>query len=147
VPRPSATTSALGSPQPAPESEFTGTMETGGKKGGGRAQPDKGPLGPTPGLSSFLQVPFFDPLKPSKEAQHSLTLGGVEGRGRGMTRRWGFRRILQHFHPRLWPPPSTRCPNKSALHALLPQVVGLTTCKSIARRCQTGPRSLVHPSS
>lgn len=51
-------------------------METGGKKGGGRAQPDKGPLGPTPGPSSFLQVQFFDPLKPSEEAQHWLTLGG-----------------------------------------------------------------------
>lgn len=41
VPRPSTTTSSLGSPQPASESEYTETMETGGERGGG-AQPDKG---------------------------------------------------------------------------------------------------------
>lgn len=34
---------------------------------------------PTPGLSSFLQVLFFDPLKPSKEVQRSLTLWGEGG--------------------------------------------------------------------
>lgn len=49
----------------------------------GRKEP-RGPsqtkaLNPTPGLSSFLQVLFFDPLKPSKEAQHILTLGGGGG--------------------------------------------------------------------
>lgn len=53
VPRPSATTSSRGSPQPASESEeHTGTMEAGGEKGGGRAQPDKGPAAPP--QASFL---------------------------------------------------------------------------------------------
>lgn len=41
VPRPSATASSQGSPQPASESEYSGTMEQEGRKEG-RAQPDKG---------------------------------------------------------------------------------------------------------
>lgn len=81
VPRPSATTSSLGSPQPASESEYTGTMGTEGKKGGRRARLNKGPLSPTPGLSSFLQVRFFDPLKspPRNLRTVSLGEGGLEG--------------------------------------------------------------------
>lgn len=70
---------------------------------------------PTPGLSSFLQVLFFDPLKPSKEVQRSLTLGGEE--------------------PTTLPPesldqPSTRSPNKSVT-PMPPEAVSLSTCKSL----------------
>lgn len=84
------------------QSEYTETMETGGKRGGG-AQPDKG-SNPTPGLSSFLQVLFFDPLKPSKEAQHSLTL---------REREVGFWKEPATLPLESVDQPSTRSPNKS----------------------------------
>lgn len=44
-----------------------------GRKEGERAQPDKGPVGSTPGLSSFLQVYFPDPLKPPRSSAQSHT--------------------------------------------------------------------------
>lgn len=98
------------------QSEYTETMETGGKRGGG-AQPDKG-SNPTPGLSSFLQVLFFDPLKPSKEAQHSLTL---------REREVGFRK-----EPATLPPESVDQPsNQKPQQISHPQAVSLTTCKSL----------------
>lgn len=59
---------------------------------------------PTPGLSSFLQVLFFDPLKPSKEVQHSLTLVGEGG---------GVLEGTRKLPPESVGQPSTRSPNKS----------------------------------
>lgn len=85
-----------------------------GRKEGERTQPDKGPLGPTPGLSSFLQVLFFDPFKPSKEAQHNLTLGG-----KGDDKEVGFWKVpATTLPPKTAAPPSTRYPNKSAMPCL-----------------------------
>lgn len=84
---------------------------------GGGAQPDKG-SNPTPGLSSFLQVLFFDPLKPSKEAQHSLTLGGEGG---------GVLEGTRNTSTGVCGPALHQKPQQIS-H---PQAVSLTTCESL----------------
>lgn len=111
-------TSSLGSPQPASESEYTGTMETGGRKEGeGPARQRPCRLHPRPLPSSRCS---FTPSSP-QGAQHSLTLGE-----RGMTP------VLEGPHntsTQGCDPTFHQMPQQVS-HAMPPQVVGLTTCEA-----------------
>lgn len=79
---------------------------------------------PTPGLSSFLQVLFFDPLKPSKEVQHSPTLGGEGG---------GVLEGTRNTSTGVCGPALHQKPQQIS-H---PQAVSLTTCKSLETPYET----------
>lgn len=87
-------------------------------------------LNPTPGLSSFLQVLCLDPLKPSKAAQHSLSL-----RGEGDDEEAGF------WKDPVTLPESSHPPLQQISDPMPPQAVSLT-CKSL--ETLTSPRSLSH---
>lgn len=82
VPRPSATTSSRGSPQPASESEEhrNNGGRRGERRGRGPSQTKALRLHPRP--PSFLQVFFLDPRSP-QGAQHSLTGGKEDDTGSG----------------------------------------------------------------
>lgn len=86
-------------PWEAPSLQTPHTQKPWQREGGAEARPDKGPLSPAPGVSSFLQVLLSGP-------PHSLRGGSAP------VRHWeagtrGLERERQHPHPCVWHGPIT----------------------------------------